>query len=226
MVLEFDNELLAILIRDSNISKCKTNQVKRDKWKKIAEDYCKVKGIALIEHKKLSRKWARLLKKRSRGQKDSRVTSGGPSNVGQDQENELVLSAAEAKAEPDTEANRERTEVDSLFQDVQDEEESQSLVQTTCKRDNDMETYLLEEQDPFLDVNKEVVSQDSKTPLEEEVEIDDEKFIRRVRKKIALRELEKVEVENFTAQLKRNMAIAEYNKALGKNIPLRPLVDM
>ena len=220
MVSEFDNELLAILIRDSNISKCKTNQVRRDKWKKIAEDYCKAKGIALIDHKKLSRKWARLLKKRSRGQKDSRVTRGGSSNVGQDQENELVLSAAEAKAEPDTEANREHTEVDSMFQD---EEESQSLVQTTCKRDNDMETYLLEEQDPFLDVNKEVVSQDSKI---EEEEFDDEKFIRRVRKKIALRELEKVEAENFTAQLKRNMAIAEYNKALGKNIPLRPLVDM
>ena len=221
MVLEFDNELLAILIRDSNISKCKTNQVKRDKWKKIAEDYCKAKGIALIDHKKLSRKWARLLKKTSRGQKDSRVTSGGSSNVGQHQENELVLSAAEAKAEPYTEANREHTEVDSMFQD---EEESQSLVHATYKTDHDIQISLLEEQDPFLDLNKEVVSQDSK--IEEEVEIDDEKFIRRVRKKIALRELEKVEAENFTAQLKRNMAIAEYNKALGKNIPLRHLPDV
>ena len=46
---EYDNELLAKLYRESNILKCKTNQVKRDKWKKIAEQYCTEKNIELID---------------------------------------------------------------------------------------------------------------------------------------------------------------------------------
>ena len=85
MASEYDNELLAKLFRDSNILKCKTNQVKRDKWKKIAEEYCKEKNIELIDHKLLSRKWARLVKaaqkKRSKAKKDAKATGGGPPNV-------------------------------------------------------------------------------------------------------------------------------------------------
>ena len=71
MLSEFDNELLAKLYRDSNIARCKTNVVKRDIWRKITEEYCREKNIALIDHKKLSRKWGRMVKaakkKRSKG---------------------------------------------------------------------------------------------------------------------------------------------------------------
>ena len=98
MPTEFDNELLAKLFRDSDILKCKTNQVKRDKWKKIAEDYCTEKDIALIDHKKLARKWGRLVKvaqkKRSKAKKDQKVKEeGGPSNC-------ILLDSAESGTEP------------------------------------------------------------------------------------------------------------------------------
>ena len=130
MASEFDNALLAKLFRDSNILRCKTNQVKRDKWKKIAQEYCTEKNIALIDHKKLSRKWARLV--RAAQKKRSKATGEGPSNVKLEQENELVLSASEANAvlpsttdcEPNSTPDGDDTEVDD-FQD----DESQSYIQ-------------------------------------------------------------------------------------------------
>ena len=57
-----------------------------------------------------------------KAKKDARATGGGPSNVRLDQENELVLSAAEeasttADCEPKPEPNEEDTEVDFMFED-------------------------------------------------------------------------------------------------------------
>ena len=166
-----------------------------------------------------------------KAKKDARATGGGPSNVRLDRENELVLSAAEeastADCEPKPEPNEEDTEVDFMFEDGLMENQSISATEQG-KEPLEMSNLEVQEQDPFLEANREVESQDSVTTPdeEEEEEIDDEKFIRRVRKKIAVQELEKMEAENFTAQLRRNMAIAKYNKVLGKNIPLRPLPDM
>ena len=102
--IEYDNELLAQLFQESNILKCKTNRAKRDRWVKLAEKYCREKNIDLIDHTKLQRKWGRLVKaaqkKKSKAKKDARATGGGaPSSVRLDQENELVLWAAEANAD-------------------------------------------------------------------------------------------------------------------------------
>ena len=166
-----------------------------------------------------------------KAKKDARATGGGPSNVRLNQENELVLSAAEeasttADCEPKPEPNEEDTEVDFMFEDGLMENQSLLLNKEKNQQDLEMSNLEVQEQDPFLEANREVESQDSVTTPDEEEEIDDEKFIRRVRKKIAVQELEKMEAENFIAQLRRNMAIAKYNKVLGKNIPLRPLPDM
>ena len=73
-------------------------------------------------------------KKRSKAKKDARATGGGgPSHARLDQENELILSAAEANGDlpsttdcepPNQEPNRDDIEVENIFQD----EESQSLL--------------------------------------------------------------------------------------------------
>ena len=124
-----DKELLAKLYHESKILKCKSNQVKRDKWKKIAEKYSQEKNIPLIDHKTLARKWSRMVtaaqKKRSNAKKDARATGGGPSTVRLDTDNELILSAAEANADlPSTTDCEPHLEPN----DVEVEEESQSLL--------------------------------------------------------------------------------------------------
>ena len=228
MMLEFDTQLLAKLFRESDISNCKTNQVKRDRWKRIAEEYSREKNIKLIDHKKLARKWGRLVKAARKRRSDVKKEGSGNEEDHSDTkvvlENELVLSAVGADFEPKSEPNEEDTEGDHKFED----KESQNSIPLYKDKGRDQDKLMcleVQEQDPFLDSNQEVESKDSGVPDEED-DIDDEKFIRRVRMHIAVQELEKMRAENFTAQLRRNMAIAEYNKALGKNIPLLPLPAM
>ena len=110
---------------------------------------------------------------------------------------------------PNTEPDGGDTKSDSVFED--DREISI----------NDMVDQEAREEDPILGVNKE-----AKASCGDDGELGDEKFIRKLRKKIALQELEKVRAENYTAQLRRNMAIAEYNKVFGKELPLMPLPDL
>ena len=107
------------------------------------------------------------------------------------------------KTEPDV----EDTESDSVFNNDKDI----SI--------NNMVDQEAREEDPILGVNKEAAT------CGYDGELGDEKFMRKLRKKIALQELEKVRAENYTAQLRRNMAIAEYNKVFGKELPLMPLPD-
>ena len=84
------------------MARCKTNKVKRDKWQNIAEEYCRQMNIPLIDHTKLARRWWRIVavaqKKRSNAEKFASATGDAPYAT-LDQDNELVLSAAEADAD-------------------------------------------------------------------------------------------------------------------------------
>ena len=89
----------------------------------------------MIDHKKLSRKWARLVasaqKNRSKAKKDARATGGGPASVRMNQEFEHILSAADANADLPSTTDCEPDQVlarsdDDMFED----DESQSVLQS------------------------------------------------------------------------------------------------
>ena len=235
-----DCSLLLQLWQDSGIVSAKKSDIRKQKWKQIAEEYRSRKALPQpLEVKLLQNKWhkfimgSNLLTSTSgeivlAGQKD--VVGGEAAEVN----NLLDESAMMVEVVPKVEPSASPATMDSIAASItatspgeMDRKRRAAGIGGAKKRRKTSNSVAAGQNDRELEeiseAGKEALLNDTLLKSAE-MELEAKREFWATKNKIAREELARAAAEKETALLNRNIAVANYNRATGKKIPFFPLL--